>query len=156
MKKFLNGITKHYQHISKADWQYYGRELIAAGYLSLNMEKFRTIEVTPLGMQFLQAKDPLSLKAPHVSAKLNVDKRKERKQKLGEQEYDEHIFGLLRSWRSQVAREKGIPAYMVFGDATLQTIAREVPRSMSQLSMVHGIGEKKLDQYGEEILKLFN
>ena len=141
--------------MSKADWQYYGRELIAAGLVQLNIEKFRTIEVTPSGLRFIQERKRLELKSPLVSASLNSDKRRERKKKLGEESYNQDTFEILRSWRAGIAREKGIPAYMIFSDKTLQEISRKIPRSLEELRGVHGVGENKLSQYGAAILSLF-
>lgn len=55
-------------------------------------------------------------------------------------------------WRVGVAREKGIPAYMVFSDATLQAIASRNPSSLRALEGITGIGEKKLSLYGAQVL----
>jgi ATP-dependent DNA helicase RecQ len=142
--------------ISKADWQYYGRELISSGLLNLNLEKFKTIEVTQKGLQLVQDKLPVQLKAPLISASISADKRKERKTKLGQQQYDENIYEILRTWRLSEAREHGVPAYMIFSDQTLQAIARVKPKTKFDLSKIHGIGQKKLEQFAESILSILS
>lgn len=62
------------------------------------------------------------------------------------------LFERLREWRSGVAREQGVPAYIVFGDATLRGIALTRPSSLEQLGTISGVGEKKLESYGEGVL----
>jgi ATP-dependent DNA helicase RecQ len=59
----------------------------------------------------------------------------------------------LRSWRTAAAREHGVPAYVIFHDATLAELARSAPESLGELAEVPGIGASKLERYGEEILE---
>jgi ATP-dependent DNA helicase RecQ len=141
--------------ISRIDWQYYGRELISAGLLRINLEKFKTIEVTQTGMKFIQEKPSLTLKRPLISAPLSSDKRRDRRIQLGEESYNQDFFEILRKWRADIARQKGIPAYMILGDKTLQEISRKMPRTLRELESVHGIGANKLALYGEQILGLY-
>jgi ATP-dependent DNA helicase RecQ len=63
-------------------------------------------------------------------------------------------FQALKSWRAEVAREHNLPAYIVFNDATLAEMAREVPDSLDALAGISGVGAKKLDAYGREILRV--
>lgn len=62
------------------------------------------------------------------------------------------VFEALRGWRTSVAREKGIPPYMVFSDATLVGIVEARPGSVSALGLISGVGRKKLAEYGEGLL----
>src|SRR5690606_35639979 len=61
-------------------------------------------------------------------------------------------FEALRAWRAAIAREHGVPAYVIFHDATLREIARTDPRSLDALSRVHGVGVRKLEASGEALL----
>ena len=65
-------------------------------------------------------------------------------------------FERLRAWRAAAAREQGVPAYVIFHDATLRQIAAEPPSSLADLGRVSGVGEAKLARYGEPILGLFS
>lgn len=65
---------------------------------------------------------------------------------------DAGLFEALRAWRGTEAKEQGVPAYIVFGDATLRAIATVRPRSLDDLAGVSGIGEKKRASYGDAIL----
>ncbi|MEW2416054.1 DNA helicase RecQ [Streptomyces sp. NPDC046866] len=62
------------------------------------------------------------------------------------------VFEALRAWRGATAREQGVPAYVVFHDATLREIATRLPGSVEELSTISGVGEAKLARYGEGIL----
>jgi ATP-dependent DNA helicase RecQ len=61
-------------------------------------------------------------------------------------------FADLRAWRAEVAREHNLPAYIVFNDATLADMARVAPQSLGELGGISGVGAKKLQAYGEQIL----
>ncbi|TYB47280.1 DNA helicase RecQ [Nonomuraea sp. PA05] len=63
------------------------------------------------------------------------------------------VFERLRSWRGATAKEQGVPAYVIFHDATLREIATQAPASLAELSKVNGVGENKLAKYGEQVLR---
>ncbi len=64
----------------------------------------------------------------------------------------EPVFQRLRAWRAATAREQGVPAYVIFHDATLRQIAGLGPKSLAELGKVNGVGENKLAKYGQQIL----
>jgi ATP-dependent DNA helicase RecQ len=66
---------------------------------------------------------------------------------------DRELCEELRKLRSKLAREKAVPAYIIFGDATLRDMARKIPSTPDALLLVSGIGMKKLEQYGERIIE---
>lgn len=67
---------------------------------------------------------------------------------------DMPLFEKLREWRGATAKEQGVPAYVVFHDATLREIATRKPTSLAQLGAIGGIGENKLAKYGEQVLEV--
>ena len=67
-------------------------------------------------------------------------------------EGDRGLFEALRAWRAETAREQGVPAYIVFGDATLRALAEHRPASLADLDGITGIGAKKREAYGEAVL----
>lgn len=125
---------------------------MSSGLLSIDHQRFNVVEVTPLGMRTLKEKQAVKLRAPLVSSTLGDEKRRQQKKSLGAIEYDADIFEKLRQWRVGVARTKGLPAYMIFSDATLQAIASSKPSNLASLGRISGIGEKKLSLYGEDVL----
>ena len=64
------------------------------------------------------------------------------------------IFERLRAWRTGVAKELGMPPYVIFHDATLALIAAAPPATLAELAMVNGVGETKLARYGQQILEV--
>ncbi|MEV5896587.1 DNA helicase RecQ [Nonomuraea fuscirosea] len=64
------------------------------------------------------------------------------------------VFERLRSWRGATAKEQGVPAYVIFHDATLREIATRMPTTLAELSQVNGVGENKLAKYGDQVLEV--
>ncbi|MEU6790246.1 DNA helicase RecQ [Nonomuraea wenchangensis] len=64
------------------------------------------------------------------------------------------LFERLRAWRATVAKEQGVPAYVIFHDATLREIATLRPATSAELSTVNGVGENKLAKYGDQVLEV--
>lgn len=69
-------------------------------------------------------------------------------------EIDEELFEKLRDWRKQRSSEKGVPAYIVFTDATLTAVAEQQPSDLDSLAAIPGIGPAKLQEYGHELLEV--
>ncbi len=67
---------------------------------------------------------------------------------------DRELFDLLRNWRVELAKAKGVPPYVIFHDKTLATIATERPADMVELLQISGVGEKKAGRYGEDIARI--
>ncbi len=67
---------------------------------------------------------------------------------------DDALFERLRSWRSARAGADGVPAYVVFPDATLRELAAVQPRSRAELAGIKGVGPAKLERYGDDVLAL--
>ena len=63
-------------------------------------------------------------------------------------------FAALKAWRGEVARAHNLPAYVIFHDATLAAIAAREPRSLAELQGISGIGAKKLEAYGPQVLQV--
>jgi ATP-dependent DNA helicase RecQ len=63
-------------------------------------------------------------------------------------------FAALKAWRAEIAREHNLPAYVVFHDATLAEMARAEPESLDALGGISGVGAKKLEAYGQAILRV--
>ena len=68
--------------------------------------------------------------------------------------YDESVFEALREWRREVAKESGVPAFVVFTDATLTAIAETMPTGQEGLARISGVGDRKLGLYGEAVLRV--
>jgi ATP-dependent DNA helicase RecQ len=64
------------------------------------------------------------------------------------------VFERLRAWRGATAKEQGVPAYVIFHDATLRQIAALAPQTLADLATVSGVGEAKLARYGQQVLEV--
>ena len=71
---------------------------------------------------------------------------------VADEEYDRELFAALRALRREIAAERDVPPYVVFSDAVLRAMAREVPRTPAQLRAISGVGEKKLADFGTRFL----
>jgi ATP-dependent DNA helicase RecQ len=67
---------------------------------------------------------------------------------------DPELRAALKKWRLQVAKTQSVPAYVILHDATIEELCRHQPRSMADLIGVHGIGERKAQRFGAELLTL--
>src|SRR5262249_20104675 len=92
------------------------------------------------------------LRTPLAPGRLSREKREQQKRMTGAISYDENLYARLRQWRRKISADRGVPAYVIFHDSTLQAIALEKPTTMAALARIAGLGERKLAQYGNEIL----
>ena len=69
--------------------------------------------------------------------------------RTGEIECDEALFGRLREIRKRLADERGVPAYVIFGDATLREMARRYPATREAMAGIFGVGQRKLQEFGD-------
>jgi ATP-dependent DNA helicase RecQ len=143
------GIGKDH---SRQEWLHFARELLRLGLIEQQVERFNVLELTGSGSDFLKKRARIQLRKPLVTARLSREKRAQQKVATGAFAFDESLFARLRAWRKRVATERGLPAYVILHDSTLQTIAHEKPANIAALARITGIGERKLVQYGAEIL----
>jgi ATP-dependent DNA helicase RecQ len=139
---------------SRYEWIHFARELMRLGLLRQDAERFNVLEVTSSGRAFLKDRARIELNKPLVTARLSREKREQQKKMTGAVSYDQAVYSRLRDWRKNIATERGVPAYVIFHDSTLQAIAQEKPMNMAELSRIAGLGERKLTQYGDQILEV--
>jgi len=137
----------------RQEWLSFTQELISRGLLRVNLERFSIVEITEAGKGAMKSRSSIFLTKPLTTTKLAAEKRRELKARTGERVFDRDLFDKLRKLRRTIADEKGIPAFMVFSDATLQDMAGKKPRTLSEMLGVSGVGERKLEQYGDLFLR---
>ncbi|MGI9822007.1 DNA helicase RecQ [Agromyces sp. Marseille-Q5079] len=136
--------------VSEQQWRGVARQLLAQGLLATHGE-YGTISVTDSAADVLAGRRKVMLRAePERAATRRSAKAASATADLGPA--DAELFEALRAWRSAEAREQGVPAYIVFGDATLRAVATERPQSVASLDGISGIGAKKREAYGEAIV----
>ena len=119
-----------------------GRELIRMGLIEQEKGEFPTIALTDDGLDALKSRRVIMLTKSMVKKKAPVVR-------TGEIECDETLFDRLRKLRKKLADERGVPAYVIFGDNTLRLMARQYPEKFDDLRGISGIGEKKMAEFGE-------
>ncbi len=139
------------EEFNKSQWSAIFRQLVAMGLLSVDISGYGGLRLGEGAREVLRGERPLQLREP-------PKQRSGSKVKIGRQELvsreDENLFERLRLWRKETAEELEVPPYVVFHDATLAAIAKVKPGSVDALGNVSGVGQKKLDAYGDEILSL--
>jgi ATP-dependent DNA helicase RecQ len=147
--------------VSESQWRSVLRQLIALGHLRAEGE-YGTLELTPSAREVLRGDVQLLLRVPaelpkrSKAAKTARTGPDNRKPPVPLDTDATQRFAALKAWRAEVAREHNLPAYIVFHDATLAEMAREFPDSLDALAGISGVGAKKLEAYGREILRVLN
>ncbi len=144
--------------LSDQDWRSVVRQLLARGILVAQGE-YGTLAPGDAAGGVLRGDTPVPLRKDTIGRVTASRARKTSTAALRQaqgpmSDGDQPLFEALRTWRAATAREQGVPAYIVFGDATLRALAEHRPASVDALSGISGIGEKKRDAYGEAVLEV--
>ena len=147
--------------IPEQQWRSVLRQLIALGHLRAEGD-YGTLELSDSARDVLRGNVTLQLKLPSEAPKKGRTAKSARadrapKGKPPPLPLDDDAlqrFESLKAWRADVAREHNLPAYIVFHDATLAEMARSCPASLDALAGISGVGARKLDAYGREILRV--
>jgi ATP-dependent DNA helicase RecQ len=144
--------------VSEAQWRGVLRQLIALGHLRAEGE-YGTLGMTPSARLVLRGEVELMLRVPAEPVRRGKMARgsrpgADRPPPLPLDDTGLALFAELKAWRAEVAREHGLPAYVIFHDATLAEMARERPATLDDLAGISGVGAKKLQAYGQEILRV--
>jgi ATP-dependent DNA helicase RecQ len=132
------------------EWRGIVRQLLAQRLLAVEGD-YGTLVLTDASAQVLRKQRPVMLRRePERAAKPPRARKAGTVADLPAQALP--VFERLRAWRSERAKDQGVPAYVVFSDATLREIATTLPSSLAELSKVSGIGETKLARYGQQVL----
>ncbi|MEJ2691704.1 MAG: DNA helicase RecQ [Candidatus Thiodiazotropha sp.] len=133
------------------EWRTLYRQLIARGLLAVDLEGYGGLHLTQASRTVLRGETRLMLR------KLRKPGRRKRpesgKQALNVN-VDDRLWDALRSLRRELAETQGVPAYVIFHDATLLEMAQRRPETLQQMAEVSGVGERKLEAYGEAFLQL--
>ena len=150
--------------LPEAQWRGVLRQLIASNLVRVNAEAFNTLLLLPDARQVLKGEVSVLLRQQAVSAKAERPRRgsKTSAKKTSAKGMAEATLNAgalerlarLKSWRADVAREHNLPAFVIFHDATLRAIAEQAPQSLRDLEGISGMGVKKLQAYGAEVLRV--
>jgi ATP-dependent DNA helicase RecQ len=142
--------------LSRDHWQSLIRQLIHRGYLVQDIARFSALRLTDTARPLLRGDETLIMAKPRV--RVPTKKQRLRTQRAGRaaelagMPVDEALFEALRGLRKQLADEQNVPAYVVFSDATLAEMAALRPVTRAELLDVNGVGQTKLERYGDAFL----
>ncbi|MFF1281744.1 DNA helicase RecQ [Streptomyces sp. NPDC058299] len=149
------------QDLTEGEWRGVIRQLLAQGLLAVEGE-YGTLTLTEASGSVLRREREVPLrkepkKPAAARSRSGSASGGDRKARTAAAELPGELlpaFEALRAWRAEQAREQGVPAYVIFHDATLREIVTQRPGSVRELGAVNGVGEKKLVTYGEGVLEV--
>ncbi|MGW9130649.1 DNA helicase RecQ [Streptomyces sp. NPDC055681] len=145
------------EELSEAEWRGVVRQLLAQGLLEVEGE-YGTLVLTEQSASVLGREREVRLRkeAPKPASRSSRGERSPKAAAAVAELTPEAVpvFEALRAWRGAQAKEQGVPAYVIFHDATLREIASLRPGSLTELGAISGLGEKKLATYGEGVLEV--
>ena len=143
--------------LSRDHWQSLIRQLIHRGYLTQDIARYSVLRLTEASRPLLRGEETLVLAKPRT----RVPTKKQRVRRTAPpappsspaSTVDEALFEALRALRKRLADEQSVPAYVVFSDATLAEMAARRPATYAELLDVNGVGQTKLERYGDAFLE---
>lgn len=146
--------------LKREEWNDYISQMIQLGVFEIAYDDANHLRVTPFGIKVLKNEASLFLSTytPPQEAETARASRKNKMQSIDSQVQDsvQQLFGHLKSVRLAIARNEGMPPYLIFSDATLLEMAVMQPSTLRELLSVSGVGEKKASRFGEIFLRAIN
>jgi ATP-dependent DNA helicase RecQ len=139
--------------VAEAEWRLLLRQLVAQHLVEVDYERFNVLRLAEASRAVLRGERRIELRRQVAPPRGRSKKARDAAgAALGAA--DAKLFETLRAWRAGVARAHGVPAYVVLHDSTLQTIAQARPATIDELRTIPGLGERKLANYGAQLLAL--
>lgn len=136
--------------IDAGSWRSVFRQLVANGYLLVDIDGFGALKLHESARPLLRGEQTVEFRRD----KRGASKRKATRAQELPQNVDPELFESLRARRTSLAKQQGVPPYVIFHDKTLAEIAAYRPQDLNQFSRINGVGESKLEKYGEEFLAI--
>ncbi len=136
-------------------WRGVFRQLVARGLLGPDNEGYGTLHLTAAAHPVLRGDETVHLRQEPDRAQRRASRRTAgsgSRRSLDIAPHEEPLWNALRDTRAKLAKEQGVPAYVIFHDATLYAMLRERPKDRDALAAISGVGARKLERYGERFL----
>ena len=148
--------------LAEVQWRAVLRQLIAKNMVCVDAEAFNTLQLLPDARQVLKGQTSVMLREQAAADKSGVASRSKKVTKTSAKGIAESVLNAgalerlakLKAWRAEVAREHNLPAFVIFHDSTLRAIAERAPQTARDLEGIVGIGVKKLEAYGAQVLRV--
>ncbi|HWV15351.1 MAG TPA: DNA helicase RecQ [Cellvibrio sp.] len=139
------GIGKH---IAADEWKSIFRQLVARGLLDVDAQAYGGLKLNDACRKILRGEETIHLRRDIKTSAVSVA----RKQGVAVDTEDQPLWNALRACRKRLAEEHGVPPYVIFHDATLREMLAFRPLTQEQLLSITGVGQSKLERFGEEFL----
>ena len=137
--------------LDRKGWGSVFRQLIVLGAIEVNHDAFGALQTTPMAEPILRGSEQLNFRRDRTAtASARVMQKKNERIALNSEASS--LYETLRAERARLAREQGVPAYIIFHDATLVAIATARPNTLDELGEIPGMGRTKLERYGATVL----
>ncbi len=143
--------------LSEPEWRGVFRQLVAYGYLTVDHDGYGAFVLTEASKPVLKGEQTVTLRRyvkPTRSRQASSRTGERADPTLGMGPRERARWERLRAWRTDTAKSDGVPAYVIFHDATLAEIARSAPDTIDDLRHIPGIGARKLERFGDELLEV--
>ena len=144
--------------LSQQQWSSVYRQLVAGGYLESDIEAYGGLKLAEAARAVLKGESDVWLRrdAEVVSARVSKAERGARAKEGYEEVSDNPLWHALKAKRMELARDQGVPPYVIFHDSTLLEILNQKPTSLIEMSQITGIGQAKLMRYGDAFLEVLD
>ncbi len=142
--------------MAQAQWSSVYRQLVAAGFINVDMEAYGGLKLTEAARPVLRGEQEVWLRRDAEPAKRKTSKA-ERSSRLREAfagANEDPLWQALKAKRTALAREQGVPPYVIFHDSTLLEILNRKPQTLHEMGQISGVGQAKLVKYGDEFLQV--
>ncbi len=138
------------EELDTRQWRSVFRQLVARGYITVDIGGHGSLRLTDRCRPLLRGEEQLSLRKDRIPEKRKPVRKKALRQPLGDA--DRLLWEALRTLRKRLAEEQGVPPYVVFHDSTLLEMVELRPTTLAGLSAISGVGQHKLERYGERFV----
>jgi ATP-dependent DNA helicase RecQ len=141
--------------LNQAQWSSVYRQLIAAGFLEADVEAYGGLRLTELARPILKGEQEIWLRRDATPEKrASKAERSARLKEAFEGANDDPVWLALKAKRMELAKEQGVPPYVIFHDATLIEILNQKPQDLNAMGLISGVGQAKLERYGAAFLEV--
>ncbi|MDP4268179.1 MAG: DNA helicase RecQ [Bacteroidota bacterium] len=146
------GIGTEYD---KSQWKSIFRQIIASGLAIIDMESYGAVKLSANSNKILRGEEKVYLRSDVMDRKSTKTKKTSTgKRSILTNAEDENLFQKLREYRLSLAKEQGIPPFVIFHDSTLIEIVNKKPSNLKEFSCISGVGKSKLERYGNSFLEI--
>ncbi|GBG12694.1 ATP-dependent DNA helicase RecQ [Novimethylophilus kurashikiensis] len=159
IRQFNHHVLSTYgigKELTQAQWGSVFRQLVAAGYLETDMEAYGGLKLLDAARPVLKGEQAVWLRHDPEPERRKATKaeRASRAREAFAGANDDPLWLALKGKRLELAREQGVPPYVIFHDSTLLEILNNKPQTLAELGRISGIGQAKLSRYGDAFLQV--